>query len=108
LSPLQVEPIAGTLTHMAPEVLRGELTSAQTDTWSLGIVLYETASGQLPFRGQSTLEISLAIMGSSPAPLKRTVPGKLKGIIRRCLEKNRAKRYASAREVLANLDAIRG
>src|SRR5262249_3153865 len=54
--------VSGTLTYMAPEVLRGEGADFRSDLWALGVVLYEAASGQLPFAGRTTFEVSSAIL----------------------------------------------
>lgn len=61
--------LAGTLTHMPPEVLRGERADARSDVWALGVLLYELATGELPFQGRTAFETSSAILGDPPRPM---------------------------------------
>ncbi|HKD86862.1 MAG TPA: protein kinase [Terriglobales bacterium] len=98
--------ISGTLPYMAPEVLRGEASDYRSDLWALGVVLYETASGRLPFEGQTAFEISSAIMREVPTPLGPPVPPGLWSIIQRCLAKEPMQRYQRASEVQAALEAV--
>jgi serine/threonine protein kinase len=98
--------VSGTLTYMAPEVLRGEGADYRSDLWALGVVLYEAASGQLPFGGRTTFEISSAIMREMPKPLGPPVPAGLWAIIQRCLVKEPMQRYRRAGEVQAALEAV--
>src|SRR5947199_2752656 len=63
--------LVGTLRYMAPEVLRGEEADQRSDVWGLGVVLSETASGQLPFQGRTAFEITSAILREPPAPPAR-------------------------------------
>src|SRR5438094_2914529 len=79
--------VGGTLPYMAPEVLRGEAADYRSDLWALGVVLYEAASGHLPFEGRTGFEISSAIMRELPKPLGPPVPPGLWAIIQRCLTK---------------------
>ncbi|MGB9256163.1 MAG: serine/threonine-protein kinase, partial [Candidatus Korobacteraceae bacterium] len=73
--------VSGTLSYMAPEILRGEAADYRTDLWALGVVLYEASSGRLPFEGQTAFEISSAIMREVPKPLGPPVPPGLWSII---------------------------
>jgi len=98
--------VSGTLTYMAPEVLRGEGADYRSDLWALGVVLYEAASGQLPFAGRTAFEISSAIMREMPKPLGPPVPAGLWAIIQRCLVKERMQRYRRAGEIQAALEAV--
>jgi len=91
---------------MAPEVLRGEGADYRSDLWALGVVLYEAASGQLPFSGRTTFEISSAIMREMPKPLGPPVPAGLWAVIQRCLIKEPRQRYRHAGEVQAALEAV--
>ncbi|HXA67693.1 MAG TPA: protein kinase [Bryobacteraceae bacterium] len=99
-------PLSGTLSYMAPEVLRGQDADARTDLWALGVVLYEAASAQLPFQGRTSFEISSAILHDMPAQLPARVPPSLWSIIQRCLAKEPAQRYQRASEVRAALEAV--
>ena len=98
--------IAGTLRYMAPEALRGGQADARSDLWALGVLLYEMATGQLPFRGKTGFELSAAILRESPAALPRSVPAGLRAIIQRCLAKEPGQRYQRAGEVWAALEAV--
>src|ERR1700756_3894445 len=66
--------MVGTLPYMAPEVLRGETGSYQSDIWAFGVLLYEAATGQLPFAGSTAYELSAAILHQLPRPLPSSVP----------------------------------
>jgi eukaryotic-like serine/threonine-protein kinase len=100
--------IVGTLPYLAPELLRGEPADARTDTWSLGILLYEMASGAFPFDGRTGFELSSAILREDPKPLPENVPSNLRRVILGCLEKSRGDRYQRAREVQSALEALQG
>ena len=99
--------LAGTLSHMAPEVLRGERADVRSDVWALGVLLYELASGELPFKGRTPFETSSAILGEPPRPMNSRVPLALRLVIERCLVKNPDGRYQRASAVRDALDAIR-
>ena len=98
--------IAGTPPYLSPEVLRGGAADVRSDIWSLGILLYEMASGGLPFRGRTGPELSAAILRDSAPPLPTRVPPGLRGVIGRCLEKESARRFRNAGEVRAALEAL--
>ncbi len=98
--------ISGTLPYMAPEILRGEAAGNRSDLWALGVVLYEAASGRLPFEGRTGFEISSAIMREIPNPLGPPVPPGLWSIIQRCLAKEPVQRYQRAGEVQAAMEAV--
>jgi serine/threonine protein kinase len=102
----QASAVSGTLTYMAPEVLRGEGADYRSDIWALGVVLYEAVSGQLPFSGRTAFEISSAILRETPKPLGAPVPAGLWAIIQRCLVKEPLQRYRRAGEVQAALEAV--
>ena len=104
-APAATGPI-GTLAYMAPEVLRGEPASASSDIWSLGVLLYEAASGNPPFNGLSQSDVVTAITKESPAPLPAKISPGLRGVIQRCLMKEPAQRYRHAAAVEAALEAI--
>ena len=98
--------VSGTLPYMAPEILRGEALDQRSDLWALGVVLYEAASGTLPFKGRTGFEISSAILREIPNPLGPPVPPGLWSIIQRCLAKEPIQRYQRAGEVQAALEAV--
>ena len=96
----------GTLSYMAPEVLRGQPADARSDVWALGVILYELASGQRPFAGQTPFEVSAAILNGPPTALPDSVPRNLRMVIERCLAKPPGERYPHAGELRAALEAI--
>lgn len=98
--------VMGTLFYMAPEVLRGESGDQRSDLWALGTVIYEAASGQLPFRGTTGIAVGSAILHEPPSPLPEHIPPGLRAIIQRCLAKEPAQRYQQAAEVQAALEAV--
>ena len=98
--------VSGTLPYMAPELLRGEAADARSDLWALGVVLYESSSGRLPFEGRTGFEVSATIMRELPTPLGPPVPPGVWAIIQRCLAKEPTQRYQRASEVQAALEAV--
>ena len=97
---------AGTLTHMAPEVLLGGRGDARSDIWSLGVLLYHLIGGRLPFGGRTAFETSSAILGERPAPLDRRIPLALRLVIERCLARNPDERYQRVVDVRNALHGI--
>jgi len=101
--------ILGTFQYMAPEQLEGTDADARTDIFSLGAVLYEMATGKRAFQGGSMTSLIAAIVSSQPVPIKMMVPvapAALDHVVRRCLEKDPADRWQSARDVGAELQWI--
>lgn len=98
----------GTVAYMAPEQFHGSV-DARADLWALGVVIYEMLAGQLPFGGDSDAKTMNAVLTRSPEPVKALrgdVPPALAAIVDRALQKDPARRFASAREMLAALEAI--
>lgn len=120
----------GTVAYMSPEQTRGGETDARTDIWSLGIVLYEMLTGELPFRGDHPQSIIFSIRNDSPAPLSKTtqrlssgtpsratldeltttplLTPELQRIVNKCLTKDPNARYPSMRDLIRDLRALRG
>jgi eukaryotic-like serine/threonine-protein kinase len=102
--------IVGTASYMSPEQVRGERVDARSDIFSFGTTLYEMVTGEKPFGGETRMDAMAAILTEAAPPLSRSNPGaplELDLAVAKCLEKNPAKRFQRADELLTELQRIR-
>lgn len=102
--------VMGTIQYMSPEQARGQTLDARSDIFSLGIVLYQMVTGELPFRGESPIDTMHAVAYVEPKPVtivRRNLPPQLHRIVTRCLRKNRDDRYPDARDLAADLKRLK-
>jgi serine/threonine protein kinase len=101
--------VLGTLRYMSPEQARGQAVDSRSDIFSLGIVLYEMVTGQLPFSGSNPLDTLHAIAFEETRPItamRPNLPPSLQRVVTRCLRKRASDRYADAKELASDLKAV--
>ena len=105
----EVGMVLGTAGYMSPEQVRGQLVDHRSDIFSLGTILYEMLSGKRAFEGKTAADTMSAILKEEPAELSasgRSLPPALGRIVNRCLEKDPAERFQSARDLAFNLELL--
>jgi serine/threonine protein kinase len=101
--------ILGTVAYMSPEQAEGKGIDAQTDIWSLGVILYEMLTGRMPFAGATIFETVINILTKEPKPigeLNAKTPLSLEHIVNKSLRKEKAERYQTAKDLLIDLKSL--
>jgi non-specific serine/threonine protein kinase len=100
----------GTIAYMSPEQATGEKVDHRSDIWSLGVLLYEMITGQLPFKGEYEQAIMYSIMNEQPTPvtsLRSGIPLEMETIIQKALSKNKTERYQNTEDLIVDLKRIK-
>jgi len=101
--------VVGTPAYMSPEQARGEMADARSDIWSLGVVMYEMITGQLPFGGETAASVMFAILNREPEPVtsvRSGVPPDLERVVAKAMTKDPAERYQHIADMLADLRSV--
>jgi serine/threonine protein kinase/tetratricopeptide (TPR) repeat protein len=101
--------LIGTPEYMSPEQAEGKEVEHRSDIYSLGVILYEMATSRVPFEGETALAIAMKHKGETPKDPKKlnpNIPADLSGVILKCLEKDKAKRYQSGSDVHSELEKV--
>jgi serine/threonine protein kinase len=98
---------AGTVPYMAPEIIRGQPASVQSDVWALGVLLFEMIAGRRPFAGNTPYEVAANILIYQRTSMESLVQGPIREVIDRCLSIDAAGRYGTVRELDAGLRLAR-
>lgn len=105
----KVDTRMGTTAYMSPEQSLGETVGPPSDLWSLGVVIFEAVTGELPFKGHYDQAVLYSILNEEPTPitsLRSRVPMELEWIVDKCLAKDPGERYQDARELVVDLDRL--
>ena len=98
--------VSGTLLYMSPEQARAEVVDERSDVFSFGIVLYELVTRAHPFAHDNWADTLASILTRDPRPIEVPIPSELRRILRKCLEKDRARRYQTMRDVATDLENL--
>jgi len=98
---------AGTVPYMAPEIIRGQPSSVQSDIWALGVLLFEMLVGRRPFAGSTPYELASNILVNQRTRMESLIQGPIRAVIDRCLSIDPAGRYGSVHELAAELRLLR-